>query len=60
MKIDQAVIGLQVSVKPSLAVVLHRSLSEFQLAAGPLLCFLYFKSERIVSDAEEKLRLLCK
>lgn len=58
MKIDQAVIELQVSVKPFLATMLLRSLSEFQFAAGPLMCCPYFKSERIVSDAE-KLRVLC-
>lgn len=60
MKMDQAVIELQVSVEPSLAMMLLRSLTEFQFAAGPLLCSLYFKSERIFSDAEEKLRVFCK
>lgn len=41
MKVDQAVIELQVSVKPSLAMVLLRSLSEFQFAAGSLLCSVF-------------------
>lgn len=55
MKMDRAFLELQVSVKPPLAVVLLRSWSEFQVAAGPLPRSPYFKSGRIFSDGEEKL-----
>jgi len=55
MKIDQSFLELQVSVKPSLAVVLLRSWSVFQAVAGSFPCSLYLKSGRMFSDGKEKL-----